>query len=178
MVIESDHVEKTAESNLCQAATKVHAMCQAQDWLLPWNIPKDSDSKTDPISSDHIVLKGGDDGWDEVFDSGKVFMTHAPGLVHQKHYVGLNHCPACWGKKKRFINMCKMVAYTWSMERHNKIYFKKIQELKRNALILIRSYYSITSSVTSKKVKLLYISILSISFFVFLWLVDCEFSKF
>lgn len=60
------------------------------------------------------------------------------------------------------------------MERHNKIYFKKIQELKRNALILKRSYYSITSSVTSKKVKLLFIYILSVSFFVFLWLVDCD----
>lgn len=169
MVIESDHVEKTAEFDLCQAATKVCAMCQAYDWLLPWNIPKDSDSKTDPISSDHTVLKGGDDGCDEVFDSGKVSMTHTPGLIHQKHYVGLNHCPACWGKKKRVINMCKMVTYTWSMEWH-----KKKRHLSYwGYYILIRSYYSITSSVTSKKVKLLR-QFPIISIFVSLWLVDCD----
>lgn len=67
-------------------------------WL-PWNIPKDCDSKANPLSSEHVVLKGGDDGWDEGFDSGKARLTHAPWLIHQKDYVCLLHRPASWHKK-------------------------------------------------------------------------------
>lgn len=75
-------------------------------WVLPRDIPKDGDSKAHPLSPHHTVLEGGDDGWDEVLDTGEAGLAHTPWLIHQKHYVCLHHRPACWGKKTGWISVC------------------------------------------------------------------------
>lgn len=75
-------------------------------WILPWDTPKDSDTKADPLGSKDSVLEGGHNSWDEVFDIGEAILAHTPWLIHQKHYVCLYHRPACWGKKKRWISVC------------------------------------------------------------------------
>lgn len=45
---------------------------------LPRDIPKDGDSKADPLSSHHVALEGGDDGGDEVLDAGKAALAKSP----------------------------------------------------------------------------------------------------
>lgn len=45
---------------------------------LPRDIPKDGDSKADPLTSHHVALEGGDDGGDEVLDAGKAALAKSP----------------------------------------------------------------------------------------------------
>lgn len=66
---------------------------------LPRDLPKDGDSKADPLTSHHVVLEGRDDGGDEVLDVGKAALAKSPRLIHQKHNVSLHHSFACWRKR-------------------------------------------------------------------------------
>lgn len=84
----------------------IFLMQQSFMWILPWDIPKDSDTKANPLSSNDTVLEGGHNSWDEVLDTGEAILAHTPWLIHQKHYVCLYHRPACWGKRKGSISVC------------------------------------------------------------------------
>lgn len=73
--------------------------------VLPGDVSKDGDSKADPFRSHHTALEGGDHGWNEVLDTAEAGLANTPWLIHQKHDVGLNHCPACWGKESGLISV-------------------------------------------------------------------------